>query len=121
MLGSLPIATEKYDYRAVATNGDRPTILNTHTKLNFCVRSYFNSNTIYTPKAQAGMLTIPLLLDDVKFFTNLHKGSDSLIKLLTVVSCTELNTNACLTFRYNRIIETGYIDTFLLHLSCKIL
>ena len=39
--------------------------------------------------------------------------------MLLIVSGGDLYADACLVFRYNGIVETGYIDTFFLH-ACRI-
>ena len=48
-----------------------------------------------------------------------HGVSDTLVEMFLLVSGRDLYTDTCLVFRNYRIIESGYVDTFLLH-TCGI-
>ena len=57
----------------------------------------------------------------IQFFTHLDKCFDSFIKMFCFVASGQLYADTGLVFRHYRIIETGYINAFFLHLSCEIL
>ena len=62
-----------------------------------------------------------MLFQNVEFLADLYEGSDTLVELLAGVCGRKLDTDTCLLLRNYRIVETGYVDTFLLHLRCEYL
>ena len=54
------------------------------------------------------------LLDNIQLLANLDEGGDGAVELLAGVGCGELDADTCLALRYNRVVEAGYIDVFLL-------
>ncbi len=54
------------------------------------------------------------LFDNAQFFTNLDEGSQCTIQLFTCVGSRQLDTDTGLSFRYNRVVESGNIDVFFL-------
>ncbi len=54
------------------------------------------------------------LFDNAQLFTDLDEGSQCAIQLFTRVSGRQLDTNTGLSFRYNRVVESGNIDVFFL-------
>ena len=61
------------------------------------------------------------LLDNIQFLANLDKGGDGAVELLAGVGCGELDADTCLSLRYDRIVEAGHIDVFLLQLGSELL
>ena len=61
------------------------------------------------------------LFDYAEFFAILDECVDCAIEVFAFVTCRKLNTDTSLVFWYYRIVETGHVDTFLLHFSSKVL
>ena len=62
-----------------------------------------------------------MLFQYIEFLADLYEGSDTLVELLAGVCGRKLDTDTCLLLRNYRIVETGDVDTFLLHLRCEYL
>ena len=62
-----------------------------------------------------------MLLDNIQFLANLDKGGDGAVELLAGVGCGELDADTSLSLRYNRVVEAGYIDVFLLQFGSELL
>ena len=62
-----------------------------------------------------------MLFQHVEFLADLYEGSDTLVELLAGVCGRKLDTDTGLLLRNYRIVETGDVDTFLLHLRCEYL
>ena len=62
-----------------------------------------------------------ILFQNVEFLADLYEGCDTLVELLAGVRGRKLDTDTCLLLRNYRIVETGDVDTFVLHLRCEYL
>ena len=62
-----------------------------------------------------------VLLNDIQFLADFDEGGNGAVELFAGVSCRQLDADTCLSFRYNRIIETGDVDVFFLQFCGELL
>ena len=59
------------------------------------------------------------LFEYAEFFAYLDECGDTLVELALVMRSGNLDTDSRLVLRNDRVVETCYIDAFLLHFRCE--
>ena len=58
------------------------------------------------------------LFQYAQFFSYLNESCNTLVKVFLFVACRNLYTDTCLFLWNNRVVESRYVNTFLLHAGC---